>query len=285
MATAPATRFAVIGATGQQGGAVADALLDAGVSFRAIVRDPVSPNAMALRDRGADIVVADQDEPASLRRALAGVESLFFMTSPTGPDGFEGEATRGIAVADAAAAAGVTHVVYSSVGGAERHSGIPHFESKRLVEEHLSGLIPSRFVRPTFFMENLRGQLAAATEGELVLRLPVSPATPLQMIAVRDIGRAAAALLLDPNTIDGEGVEIAGDELTMTDVAATVSRVFGRPARFESLPLLPTMDEDRLAMFRWFEASPSYRADFGTTRRLVRDPLDLTTWLAQLAAA
>lgn len=189
---------AVIGATGQQGGAVVDALLAAGHPVRALVRDPGSAKSRALAHRQVTLVHADQDDADSMVAALDGVAALFMMTTFAGPKGTEGEIEHGRAIADAAVRAGVPRVVYSSVGGAERSSGIPHFESKRRVEEHLAAVIPAHFVRPTFFMENFTGALNGGGEGEFVLRLPMSGTVPLQLIAVRDIGVVSAALPVDP---------------------------------------------------------------------------------------
>ncbi len=278
---------AVVGATGQQGGRVVDALLDAGVRVRALVRDPGSAAAQALRTRGVELAVADQEDGDALARSLAGTAALFFMTTFEGPDGTAGEVRRGATIAEAAARADVPHVVYSSVGGAERSTGIPHFESKRRVEERLSGLVPATFLRPTFFMENLVPQLAPDADGDVVLRLPLAPDVALQMVAVRDIGAAAARLLVDPALVDGDAVEIAGDaveiagdELTLQQVAERVARTTGRPARFEEVPLDALGDDaDLKAMFRWFATVPAYQADRAATRRLVPDVSDLEAWL------
>jgi uncharacterized protein YbjT (DUF2867 family) len=272
--------IAVIGATGQQGGSAVDALLAADVSVRALVRDPASVAAGALRTRGVEVVAADQEDGDALARGLEGVAGLFFMTTFAGADGTGGEVRRGNAIAEAAARAGVPHVVYSSVGGAERHTGIPHFESKRRVEERLSSLVPATFLRPTFFMENLVPQLLPDAHGDVVLRLPLAPDVALQMVAVRDIGAAAARLTVDPTLVDGDAVEIAGDELTLDQVAERVGRTSGRLARFEELPLEALGDDaDLQAMFRWFATVPAYRADLAATRRLVPDVSDLASWL------
>ncbi|WP_353649221.1 NmrA/HSCARG family protein [Nakamurella sp. A5-74] len=193
--TAP---IAILGATGQQGSAVVDALLAAGQTVRAIVRTPDSAKAQALSARGVEVVAGDQDDPDSLRGPLTGVAALFLMTTFTDDSGTEGEVRRGIATADVAAQVGVPRVVYSSVGGAERDSGVPHFESKYRVEQHLESLLPSVVVRPAFFMDNFVGQLDAAGDGEFVLRQPMPGDVPLQMIAVRDIGVIAAAALVAP---------------------------------------------------------------------------------------
>lgn len=273
--------FAVLGATGQQGGSVVDALLAQRQPVRALVRDTGSARARALRDRGVEVVAADQEDGESLRRALTGAAALFLMTTFEGADGTEGEVRRGVTVAEAAARAEVPHVVYSSVGGAERDTGIPHFESKRRVEQRLSELVRTKFVRPTFFMENLTPQLAGGGAGELVLRLPVAGDVGLQMVAVRDIGAAAARVLVDPDVLAGDAIELVGDELTMTQVADRVASVLGRPTRYEGLPLsVLGDDEDMRAMFVWFSAVPAYQGDVDGTRRLVPDVRDVATWVA-----
>ncbi|ONI77684.1 hypothetical protein BWI15_03480 [Kribbella sp. ALI-6-A] len=276
--------IAVIGATGQQGSSVIEALLEQQRAVRALVRDPESAGARALTARGVEVVAADQEDGGSLQRGLIDVSALFFMTTFAGSDGTEGEVRRGLTVADAAARAGVPHVVYSSVGGAERATGIPHFESKYEVERRLSDVVPVKFVRPTFFMENLAPQLADAGSGELVLRLPVAGDVPLQMIAVRDVGAAAARLVIDPGAIDGDAVELGGDELTLTQVAERTAEILGRPTRYEELPLeVLGDDEDLRAMFRWFGTVPAYQADFGLTRRLVPEVRDFASWVTALS--
>ncbi|WP_219065794.1 NmrA family NAD(P)-binding protein [Candidatus Mycobacterium methanotrophicum] len=125
---------AVVGATGQQGGATARALLAAGASVRALVRDPQKPVAQELAAAGAQLVVADLDDPATIRAAFNGASRVFAMTTMMSGRGTAGETADGIAIADAAKATSVQHLVYSSVAGADRHTGIPHFDSKRRVE-------------------------------------------------------------------------------------------------------------------------------------------------------
>lgn len=277
--------FAVIGATGQQGGATARALLAAEAGVRVLVRDPRAQAARALADRGAEVVRADIDDPASLRSAFTGVEGLFAMTTFTGPKGTEGEVEHGMQIADAAGEVSVPAVVYSSVGGAERATGIPHFESKRRVEEYLSCLgLSTIFVRPTFFMENFAYFFAPQQEdGVVVLRAPLPPGVPLQMVAVEDIGAVAATALLDHASVPGGAVEIAGDELTGEQIAAVYGQRAGLPARFEALPLSVVDDADQKAMFTWFAQVPAYQADFDATHRLAPGIKDFTTWLATRA--
>ena len=272
---------AVIGATGQQGRSVVHALLELNIPVRALVRDPDSSTARDLLAAGADVVKADQEDPESLETALTNVSSLFYMTTFEGADGTDGEIRRGRAVATAAARTNVPHVVYSSVGGAERATGIPHFESKYLVETYLDSLVPSSILRPVFFMENLLPQLVPDDDGTIVIRMPMPGDVPLQMIGVRDIGRAAARLLSEPAAIDGNAIEVATDELTLDEVAQKVSDVLGVPARFETIPLeYLGDDEDLKAMFRWFAAGSAYKADLSVSRALIQGSSDFPEWLA-----
>ncbi len=271
--------YAVIGATGQQGGAVADALLARGLPVRGLVRDAGSASSRALEERGVGLVTADLDDPDSLTAAMRGTAALFAMTTYSGPEGTEGEVAHGRAIADAAARAGVPHVVYSSVGGAERRSGVPHFESKRRIEEHLESAVSASFVRPTFFMDNFARALSRDAGEEIVIRLPMPGDVLLQMIAVRDIGIVAAAAMVDPSVLGGRAVEIAGDELTGDRIAERIGAATGRPARFEAAPLeVLGEDEDRKAMFRWFVDTPAYEADLASTRAIDPDVLNLTGW-------
>jgi uncharacterized protein YbjT (DUF2867 family) len=271
--------IAVLGATGQQGSATVDALLDRRLPVRALTRNVDSAAARALAERGAATVAADLENPESIRVAFEGAAAAFAMTNFTGPRGTEGEISHGRVIRDAAQAAGLPFLVYSSVGGAERNTGIPHFESKRRVEEFLLGSVPVNFVRPTFFMENLPGMIAR-DGAELLVRMPMPPDVPLQMISVRDIGKVAAALLAQREP-DASPVEIAGDEVTGERIAQLVGERFGVPATFVQAPLDVLGSDDVKSMFRWFATPPSYRADFARTRSLVADVDDLARWLSR----
>ena len=270
----------VIGATGQQGGAVVDALLEQGLSVRALVRDPDGAPAQALADRGVDVVTGDLADAASIESFLSGVDGVFAMSTPV--DGPDVEVTSGIAIADAAARAGVPHTVFSTVGGAERQTGIAHFESKRRVEEHIESLgIHATFLRPVFFMENLSGFGASIEGGEVVVRLPLPDGIPLQMVTVRDIGRVAAAILTGGTAVEGGSVEIGGDSLTGTQIAAAIGTHLGLRSRYEPIPLEAVAGYgDTGDMFRWFAETPAYQADFAATKVLDPEVLDFAAWLS-----
>src|SRR5919202_5162611 len=145
----------VTGATGQQGGALARLLLERGRRVRALTRRLDSAAAIDLQRRGAELVVGDFEVRASLERAMRGADAVFLMATPFGAV-IEAEVRQGQTAADVARDAGVRHLVYSSVSDADRQTGIPHFDSKYAIEQHIRGLgVPFTVIAPAYFMENL----------------------------------------------------------------------------------------------------------------------------------
>jgi uncharacterized protein YbjT (DUF2867 family) len=271
----------VIGSTGQQGSAVIDALLEKRVPVRAVPRNPNGDKARALDERGVEVVYADLDDVDSVRAAFDGAAAAFAMTTHDGLDGPKREVAHGRVIAAAAADAGLSFLVYSSVGGVDRGSGVPHFESKHHIEELLLQAVPVTFVRPTFFMETLR-LMIRRDDDRVTIAMPLAEDVGLQMISVRDIGRVAAALLLmgDPAVAP---VEIAGDELTGEQIAERVAQRLGSPTTYVQLPLdVLGDDEDLKMMFGWLARLPAYQADFARTRELVGGVEDLSRWLARV---
>ncbi|MGW4272195.1 NmrA family NAD(P)-binding protein [Streptomyces seoulensis] len=282
MSTQTAGTIAVFGATGQQGGAVVDALLDRQARVRALVRDPRSDRARALAARGVELAAIRTDDPASLAAALATVEALSFMTPEANSlEQVEAEIRIGTALVDAAAEAGVPHVVFNSVSGADRESGVPHHDSKHSIEKHLksSGLRAS-MVRATAFMENFTSVMAPSLEhGEIVLRLPLPEDAALKMISVHDIGRVTAALLLDTAEAPGGVVELVGDELTGPQIAAAFGACAGLPARYEALALSVLPNDLDKTMFREFAKAAENPSDLATVRQIEPATLDLAEWI------
>lgn len=263
----------VTGATGNQGGATARHLLARGRRVRALVRDPDAPAALRLKTQGAELVRGDLNDPDSLRRAMTGVRGVFSVQAPAyEPETLAAEIRQGENVADAAQETGVAHLVYSSVGGAERDTGIDHFESKAAIERHIQALgLPATVLRPVFFMNNLLHYADATENRERVMRLPVDPDRPLQMIAADDIGHFAAEAFDHPADYLGREVEIAGDAPSFSQVAEIYQRVTGVPTRLEPEPIAERM-------FQWF-AESGYQADIPTLRRLHPDMLTLEAFL------
>jgi uncharacterized protein YbjT (DUF2867 family) len=278
----------VIGATGQQGGATARQLLDRGRRVNALVRDPNSAAAGALRAAGADLVPGDLDDPASLRSAMEGVSGVFLvLTMMVGPrisaEGVAAEERRGKAVAELARDSGVGHLVYSSLNGADARSGIPYYDSKARIEEHIRTLgIPATILRPVSFMDNFATySRPVLDDGELVVSLAVRPDLPMQLIAVRDIGAFAAIAFDRPDQFLGRTVEIAGDLLTPARIAETFGRVCDLPARFRPTPVerIRAFDQQLAQMFTFFNEHPSQPADLSALRAYHPGLMGLEAWL------
>jgi len=248
----------VTGSTGKQGGAVARGLLERGHKVRAVTRDPNSSPAKLLANAGATLVAASLEDTAAIKKALEGAASLFAMTVPSG--GTDAEIRHGIAAADAAKAAGV-HLVFTSVGSANRQTGIPHFDSKYEVEKHIAKVgVRATILAPVAFTENLyfiREQLAKGIY-----------ASALAQVAAADIGAVAVRVLEDAGRFTGTRFDLASDELTGNDALAILSRVTGRPFSYYQVPLdviRQRMGEDAVRMYEWFD-----RVGFAVDRAALR---------------
>ncbi len=258
----------VAGATGQQGGAVARLLLQKGHRARALTRRPESPAAESLRALGAEIVKGDLEDGVSVQRAAEGADAFFLVATPFGR-GVEAEVRAGKRAAEAAKVAAVKHLVYSSVAGADRSTGIPHFDSKRQVERHLEKLgLPYTIVAPVFFMENLLGPtfLEGLRAGKLSMPLPAS--RRLQMVAVADIAGFVRLVIERPSEFHGKRVDIASDNLAGPEMAEILAHAVGSPIGYVEalLAQVRVQSEDLARMWEWFDRV-GYDADIEGLRR------------------
>ena len=272
----------VIGATGQQGGAVMRSLSAHGWKVRALVRDLAKPAAQRLAKNNIELRQGDLLTPASLEEALEGVYGVFSVQSPA-EQGVGGEIVQGKFLADAAQKAQVEHFVYSSVGGAERESGIPHFESKWQVEKHIRALgLPATILRPVFFMDNFASYFGASIKQHNTLLLPLHPQTRLQLIATKNIGSFAALAFEQPTSFIGKALEIAGDELSMMELAETFGRVMKRPITFVEQPMEQVIQSspENALMMEWFNKE-GYQAVLPALRALYPSLLNMEAWLRE----
>lgn len=240
----------VTGATGQQGGATARALLAAEVPVRALVRDPRSKPARAIEALGAELVRADLSDRASLGQAVEGVRAVFSVQMPpmteTSVD-FAGELAQAANLVDAAKAGGVRQFVQSSTSGVGEHTRVPgwaegrwaamadYFHTKQAIMEAVRGAGFARWtvIKPAFFMENLPLLAPKGPRGGLLTVL--KPDTELALVAVRDIGAAAAHALRDPDRFHQVELELAGDLRTMEQIAQTLSAAWNVPVTAPSM--------------------------------------------------
>ncbi|GLY84445.1 NmrA family NAD(P)-binding protein [Actinoallomurus iriomotensis] len=280
----------VTGATGKQGGATVRRLLAEGRPVRALVRDTTAPAAAALAAAGAELVRGDFDDPASLPPALDGAAALFGIPpvafGPAGPE-TDLEVARGRALIDAAAAAGIEQVVFSTVASASRAS----FGSagKALIEEYLRDHIALPTVlRPVRFMTNYLGvgsRIDGISGG--VHRHLFPPHEPMQVIALEDVAEFAALAFADPPRFAGRTLELAGDEPTPVAAAAAISEATGVPVRYEWLTddeaaeIGPEVAETRK---RW-QAGHRWHADIEALRVIHPGLRTLADWLTESGAA
>lgn len=271
----------VTGATGNQGGAVARHLLQRGVfAVRALVRDKNKPAAQALQQAGAELVEGDFDDRASLDRALQGVTGVFSLQ--VFKDGVDIEIRNGKAMADAAKAAGIEHFVYSSVGSAERNTGIPHFDSKFQVEEYIRSLNFSyTILRPVFFFYNYNMMRPTVEKG--TLPQPLSPDTKLQQLSEEDYGAMVAEVFERRADFLGRALELASVDMTMTEIAAVFSQVLGKPVAYQQIPFEAfeqQAGEEVTIMYRWFE-NVGYAADLVQLKREFSKLSDFESYLRE----
>ncbi|MGH2838123.1 MAG: NmrA/HSCARG family protein [Thermoleophilaceae bacterium] len=276
-----ATPVLVTGGTGNQGGAVARELLGAGFAVRALVRDPAKPAARELEAAGAELVKGDMEDRTSLDAAVDGVAGVFSVQN-FWEAGADGEVRQGKAIADAAAGAGVEHFVYTSVGAADRDSGVSHFDTKWQIEQHIGELgLKATVLRPVFLMENFTSPIYRGALGNDVLPLAVSPDTEIQMVASRDIGIFARIAFERPDEFIGRALEIAGDVNTPTEAAAAFGEALGRDVNHVQVPIerLREMNPEVAEMFEWYERD-GYQADLPALREIHPDPMKLNDWIA-----
>jgi uncharacterized protein YbjT (DUF2867 family) len=247
----------VTGATGKQGGAVAKELLAAGgYRVRAMTRKPDSEKARALKQSGAEVVQGDLNDEESLRKAMQGAWGVFAVQN-TWEAGVEGEEEQGHRQARVARDLGIQHYVYTSVGSADRRTGIPHFENKSRIEQTVRTLrFPSHvIIRPVFFMENLLSPWFKPAIDQGKLMMAIKPETRLQMIAVEDIGKYGRWVFDEHDRLNRREIDIAGDERTMPEAARIIGQAAGRSVEFAPPPIEEVRkgSEDFATMLEWFD--------------------------------
>ena len=300
---------AVVGATGAQGGGLVRAILaDAGGGFaaRALTRDPSSDKARALADAGAEVVAADVDDQASLARAFAGADAAFCVTFFWDHFSPEKELANATAQARAAKAAGVSHVIWSTLEDTRRWMPldddrmptlmgkykVPHFDAKGEANQaFVDAGVPTTFLLTSFFWENFiffGSGPAPGPDGTLALTMPMGD-QKLPGIAVDDIGRSAYAIFKAGPRYVGQTVGVAGDHLTGQEMAAAMSRALGRtiaynavePAVFRTFGFPGAEDLGNMFQFkRDFNAQFCAARDLQKARALHPGMLTFDQWLA-----
>ena len=247
--------IAVVGATGAQGGGLVRAILGdpaGGFSPRALTRDPRAPKARQLSESGADVVTADLDDAASVRRAFTGAFAAFCVTNYWEHFSPEREVAQARAMAAAARHAGVQHVIWSTLEDTRRWMAldddrmptimgkykVPHFDGKGEANQlFIDAGVPTTFLLTSFYWDNLihfgmgprRGE-----DGRLAITFPMGD-QKLPGIAVEDIGRSAYEIFKRGEEFIGRTVGIAGEHLTGAEMAAGLTRALGEDVHYDAV--------------------------------------------------
>ncbi|HEU5079828.1 MAG TPA: NmrA/HSCARG family protein [Opitutaceae bacterium] len=300
--------IAVVGATGAQGGGLVRAILNdpsGGFAVRAVTRDPKSEKAQALAKLGAEVVAGDVDDEASLQRAFTGAHGAYCVTFFWAHFSPEKEVAEAATMARAAKAAGVKHVIWSTLEDTRLRVPlsdnrmptlhgkykVPHFDGKGEANAEFTKLgLPVTFLLTSFFWDNLihfgMGPRKGA-DGKLVFALPMGN-KKLAGIAAEDIGRCAYGIFKRSDLI-GRTVGIAGDHLTGTQMAAALTNALGQPVTYFPMPFgdyrklgFPGAD-DLGNMFQYyhdFESEFCGSRDLAFSRSLNPHLQNFATWLA-----
>ncbi len=231
----------VVGATGTQGGGVAHHLLQSDRwAVRALTRNPDSPAAAALAERGAELVQGDLGDADSVARAVKGVHGMFLVTDWWSL-GTEQEYALGSRAVRIALESGVEHLVYSSLPEAKARSHgelhVPQHDSKARIESELRAQgAPVSFVLPSMYYENWPvRRLRRDDDGGLSFALPHGD-VPLPMVCVQDLGGVVRAVFDGGADFHGSSVGVVGDARPCQEYADILTEALGVPVRYRDLP-------------------------------------------------
>lgn len=261
----------VAGATGNQGGSALRHLLEQGWKVRALTRNPDSKPARELQNLGAELAQGDFNDRASLDSAMVGIYGVFMPSIQVNMRvKGETEIKYGMALIEAAQAAGVRHFVYASEMDANKNMDLAYLASKGRIEARIHELeLPSTILRHAFFLEWLEGSFASTIWRGLEKGL--KPNQTIQVISLDDVGAFAAFVFNDPKRFIGQEIEIAGDEVSLEQISQAYRRVKGTDLKSTWMPygLLVRMgDFGKFIQHIPFQES---RADISALRKLYPD--------------
>lgn len=248
----------IFGATGNQGGSVINTVLghknlSQQFALRGITRNTSSDKAKALASRGVDLAVADLNDPSTLREALKDSYAVFAVTNYWETGSRQTEVAQGKAIADACVAAGVKHVVWSTLPNVTNLSNgalkkVEHFDGKSDVADYFesiksqSGLITTYFM-PGFYAPNFKEMVKSNPEvndGVPTLTLPWdAEKTQVPVFdPAADTGTYVEAIIgsPDPVALDGRYVQAVSEWTTPAQIVAYISEISGKEVKFNSVP-------------------------------------------------
>lgn len=245
--------IAVFGATGAQGGGLARAILNdpnSEFAVRAVTRDPNSDKAQALADMGAEVVAGNLDDPESLKRLLEGAYGAYFVTFFWDHFSPEKEMADAKHMAEAAKAAGLKHVIWSTLEDVRKYVPldddsmptlqgkykVPHFDGKGESDQYFAAL-PTTYLLTAFYWENMiyfgMGP-KKGPDGSLSITFPLGD-QKMASIAAEDIGKCAYGIFKKGEAMVGQRIGIAGDHVSGQDMAAALSKAMGQPVSYNAI--------------------------------------------------
>jgi uncharacterized protein YbjT (DUF2867 family) len=246
--------IAVFGSTGAQGGGLARAILahpEAGFTVRAVTRKPEGEAARALAGAGAEVVAADLDDRASVERAMNGAHGAFCVTNFWEHFSPEKELAHAGTMADAAAQAGVQHVIWSTLEDTRTFFApdgrrmpvlmgkynVPHFDAKGEANARFTSKVPTTLLYTSFYWDNLihfgMGP-KKGPDGVLAISLPLADKR-MSGIAAEDIGKCAFGIFREGAAHIGKSVGIAGEHLSGAQMAAALATALGQAVRYNAV--------------------------------------------------
>jgi uncharacterized protein YbjT (DUF2867 family) len=271
----------VTGATGHQGKEVVCSLIRNGWKVNALTRGRSYKAIDELKEMGADVVIGDMEDRSAIESAMKGAYGVFLITTPM-EGGLTGELLRGKTAVETALAAGIQHLVFSSVGAADRKTGIPLFENKREIELRVkdSG-ITSTIFRPVSFMINFEvpERRDSILSGKFRTYYPEHKKE--QYIALEDLGAFVNTAFENPEEYAGKEIELASDELTASQVADSFSMILGQRVAYEKIPLEEVrkqQGDDFYKMALWHMEN-SFVADISALRKIYPKLMTFDAWL------
>lgn len=275
----------VIGATGQQGGAVVRALLSAGWPVRGFTRDTAGATAQELTAMGVEMRAGDLADKVSIAEAMEGVFGVFSV-HPGPLANHQDETQAGKNVADAAKAQQVTHLVYSSAIGVDQAEETGIQLEKAAVEKYIRQLgISYTILRPSSFMENFLNPRFGVQGSSFITA--AYPTTQMQLIALEDIGQLAALAFADPERFNHQTIELAGDTLTPVQMAEAMRQTTGLDMQYEQLPMekLRQLNPRFAKGYEILNANKTTRADEASLRKIHPGLMTFESWLRKKGAA
>lgn len=299
----------VFGATGAQGGGLVRAILadpEGGFTVRAVTRNPESEKAKALAALGAELVQADVDDPASVRKALEGAYGAYFVTFFWDHFSADRETAEAKIMAEAAKDAGLQHAIWSTLEDVRNYVPlsddrmptlqgkykVPHFDGKGAADHYFTEAgVPVTFLLASFYWDNLIYFGAGPKRGEdgvLAITFPMAD-KKLSGIAAEDIGKCAYGIFKKGTSLVGKRIGIAGGEPTCEEMAQSLSRALGEEVRYNNVSAatyrsfgFPGADDlgNMFQFYQEFEEVCTSTRDVAYSRELNPSIQSFDQWLA-----